>query len=80
MDFPLMAEKRPRQTEQKMAEDIRLLANDVREREVIEQNQEDWKYFAMVMDRLFFWLYVTTILVSTLSIFLQIPPRTSSYF
>ena len=75
-----MAEKRHKQTEQKMSEDLRVLANDVREREVIEQNQEDWKYFAMVMDRLFFWLYVTTIMISTLSIFLQIPPRSSKIF
>ena len=70
MDFPeTRREKLPR--EPKLPEEISVLANSVKEREKVEKNQQDWKYFAMVMDRFFFWFYSMTILVSTLTIFLS---------
>ncbi|XP_058964332.1 neuronal acetylcholine receptor subunit alpha-10-like [Pocillopora verrucosa] len=70
VDFPeTRREKLPR--EPKLPEEISVLANSVKEREKVEKNQQDWKYFAMVMDRFFFWFYSMTILVSTLTIFLS---------
>ena len=70
---------RERTVDSKISEEIKVLADNIRYRERIEYNQEDWKYFAMVLDRLFFWMYCTTILISTLTVFLQIPPRTSNF-
>lgn len=69
VDLPdLRSRERPRE---KLSEEISVLANSIREREKIEKNQEDWKYFAMVMDRFFFWVYSMTICISTLTIFLS---------
>ena len=62
-----------RQGEPSLAEEISVLSNSIREREKIERYQEEWKYFAMVMDRMFFWLYFTTILISSLTIILRRP-------
>ncbi|XP_032221046.1 acetylcholine receptor subunit alpha-like [Nematostella vectensis] len=62
-----------RPTEPTLAEEISVLSNSIRQREKVEKHQEDWKYFAMVMDRLFFWLYCSTILISSFTIILQRP-------
>lgn len=62
-----------RQNEPNLAEEISVLSNSIREREKMEKHQEDWKYFAMVMDRMFFWLYFTTIIISSLTIILRRP-------
>ena len=34
---------------------------------------EDWKYVAMVMDRLFLWIFSVAVLVGTAGIILQAP-------
>lgn len=70
---------RERTIDSKISAEMKVLADNIRHRERIEYNQEDWKYFAMVLDRLFFWMYCTTILISTLTVFLQIPPRSTSF-
>ncbi|XP_074605832.1 neuronal acetylcholine receptor subunit alpha-10-like [Acropora palmata] len=69
IDLPeLRIKERPKE---KLSEEISVLANSIRERQKVEKNQEDWKYFAMVMDRFFFWFYSMTICISTLTIFLS---------
>lgn len=37
------------------------------------QIKEDWKYVAMVVDRLFLWIFTTACLVGTFGIILQAP-------
>lgn len=37
------------------------------------QIQEDWKYVAMVLDRLFLWIFTTACVVGTFGIILQAP-------
>lgn len=37
------------------------------------QIREDWKYVAMVLDRLFLWLFTIACVVGTAGIFLQAP-------
>ena len=39
----------------------------------ILQIQEDWKYVAMVIDRLFLWIFTTACIVGTFGIILQAP-------
>jgi len=35
--------------------------------------REDWKYVAMVLDRLFLWIFTLAVLVGTAAIILQAP-------
>ncbi len=37
------------------------------------QIREDWKYVALVLDRLFLWIFTTACLVGTFGIVLQAP-------
>jgi len=37
------------------------------------QIKEDWKYVAMVLDRLFLWIFTTAVVVGTAGIILQAP-------
>jgi nicotinic acetylcholine receptor len=37
------------------------------------QVKEDWKYVAMVLDRLFLWIFTLAVLVGTAAIILQAP-------
>jgi nicotinic acetylcholine receptor len=37
------------------------------------QVKEDWKYVAMVLDRLFLWIFTMAVLVGTAGIILQAP-------
>lgn len=39
----------------------------------ISQVKEDWKYVAMVLDRLFLWIFTLAVLVGTAGIILQAP-------
>lgn len=38
-----------------------------------KQVKEDWKYVAMVLDRLFLWLFTIAVVVGTAGIILQAP-------
>ena len=40
---------------------------------ILFQILEDWKYVAMVMDRLFLWIFTVAVLVGTAGIILQAP-------
>ena len=37
------------------------------------QTKEDWKYVAMVLDRLFLWIFTMAVVVGTAGIILQAP-------
>ncbi|XP_001640032.2 neuronal acetylcholine receptor subunit alpha-2 isoform X2 [Nematostella vectensis] len=55
--------------EKRCVRDIRTIADHTRMQWQIEDNQLRWKHVAMVMDRLFFWIFVLTIFISTMIIF-----------
>ena len=40
---------------------------------LLAQVKEDWKYIALVLDRLFLWLFTTACTVGTLGIIFQAP-------
>ena len=52
---------------------IRLLASQKIFSHFICQILEDWKYVAMVLDRLFLWIFTVAVLVGTAGIILQAP-------
>ncbi|CAL4166256.1 unnamed protein product, partial [Meganyctiphanes norvegica] len=57
----------------KAFEGVRYIAEDMRKEEESTRVKEDWKYVAMVLDRLFLWIFTLAVLVGTAGIILQAP-------
>ena len=53
----------------RLLEDINTLAEDVRARQEDERQREEWRMAALVLDRMFFWLFLFLTLLSTFLIF-----------
>ncbi|XP_074615026.1 neuronal acetylcholine receptor subunit alpha-10-like isoform X2 [Acropora palmata] len=53
----------------RLLEDINTLADDVRARQEDERQREEWRMAALVLDRMFFWLFLFLTLLSTFLIF-----------
>lgn len=45
----------------KTAQGVMVLVDGLKHRRQIEKNQEEWRHLAMVLDRLFFWIFVLLI-------------------
>ncbi|KAF8765180.1 Acetylcholine receptor subunit beta-like 2 [Argiope bruennichi] len=58
---------------QKAIESILFIAEHIRKEDEEESVIEDWKYVAMVLDRLFLWIFTIASLVGTCGILLQAP-------
>ncbi|XP_022782603.1 neuronal acetylcholine receptor subunit alpha-7-like isoform X2 [Stylophora pistillata] len=56
-----------------LLKNVRRLVSVVRENEANEIKREEWKLVAAVIDACFFWLFMVTLIISTLAIFLQAP-------
>ncbi|XP_067931548.1 acetylcholine receptor subunit beta-like 2 [Watersipora subatra] len=54
-------------------EGVKFIAEHLKEEDQDDQILEDWKYVAMVVDRLFLWLFTTACVVGTFGIILQAP-------
>ncbi|CAG4993381.1 unnamed protein product [Parnassius apollo] len=52
---------------------VRFIAEHTRMLEDSTKVKEDWKYVAMVLDRLFLWIFTLAVLVGTAGIILQAP-------
>ncbi|CAG9795064.1 unnamed protein product [Diatraea saccharalis] len=52
---------------------VKFIANHTRMIEESTKVKEDWKYVAMVLDRLFLWIFTLAVLVGTAGIILQAP-------
>ncbi|KAG5842844.1 hypothetical protein ANANG_G00182060 [Anguilla anguilla] len=50
---------------------VRFIANHMKGEDEDQSVSEDWKYVAMVIDRLFLWIFVFVCVVGTLGMFLQ---------
>ncbi|XP_034239543.1 acetylcholine receptor subunit alpha-like 1 [Thrips palmi] len=57
----------------KTVEDARFIAQHVRNKDKFENVMEDWKYVAMVLDRLFLWIFSAACISGTALIILQAP-------
>ncbi|XP_055389270.1 acetylcholine receptor subunit alpha-like 1 [Condylostylus longicornis] len=58
---------------EKTIEGSRFIAQHVKNKDKFESVEEDWKYVAMVLDRLFLWLFTIACIVGTALIILQAP-------
>lgn len=54
-----------------MISSIRTIADNVRKEEEILQDENDWKFVAMVIDRSFLWIFVLVCIVGTTTLFVQ---------
>ncbi|XP_040571340.1 acetylcholine receptor subunit alpha-like isoform X2 [Lepeophtheirus salmonis] len=52
---------------------VNFIAEHTRAKEEATKVKEDWKYVAMVLDRLFLWIFTLAVLVGTAGIILQAP-------
>ncbi|XP_061172029.1 acetylcholine receptor subunit alpha-like 1 [Saccostrea echinata] len=52
---------------------VKFVADHLREADADNMEERDWKYVAMVMDRLFLYIFTTACVCGTLSIFLYAP-------
>nr|XP_023024564.1 acetylcholine receptor subunit alpha-like [Leptinotarsa decemlineata] len=57
----------------KAIDGVRFIADHTRREEDSTKVREDWKYVAMVLDRLFLWIFTLAVLVGTAGIILQAP-------
>ncbi|KAK5897003.1 hypothetical protein CesoFtcFv8_010108 [Champsocephalus esox] len=57
---------------------VRYIADKMRREDDDEGIIEDWKYVAMVIDRLFLWIFVFVCVVGTLGLFMQ--PLFQNYY
>uniref|UniRef100_H3D3B2 Cholinergic receptor, nicotinic, alpha 6 n=1 Tax=Tetraodon nigroviridis TaxID=99883 RepID=H3D3B2_TETNG len=52
-------------------ESIKYIAENMRSRNKAREVEDDWKYVAMVIDRIFLWVFVTVCVLGTMGLFLQ---------
>lgn len=56
---------------ERLVEDITILADDVRARQEDDRQREEWRIAALIMDRMFFWLFMFISLLTTFLIFFR---------
>ena len=56
---------------ERLLEDISILADDVRARQEDDRQREEWRIAALIMDRMFFWLFLFITSLSTFLIFFR---------
>uniref|UniRef100_A0A3Q3DGR5 Cholinergic receptor, nicotinic, alpha 6 n=1 Tax=Hippocampus comes TaxID=109280 RepID=A0A3Q3DGR5_HIPCM len=52
-------------------ESVKYIAENMRSRNEAKEVEDDWKYVAMVIDRIFLWVFVTVCVLGTVGLFLQ---------
>ncbi|KAI5087704.1 neuronal acetylcholine receptor subunit alpha-6 precursor, partial [Silurus meridionalis] len=52
-------------------ESVKYIAENMRSRNKAKEVEDDWKYVAMVIDRIFLWVFVTVCLLGTMGLFFQ---------
>ncbi|XP_013415864.1 acetylcholine receptor subunit alpha-like [Lingula anatina] len=58
---------------QRALQGVKFIADHLKSEDQQHSVEEDWKYVAMVLDRLFLWIFTLACLVGTLGIILQAP-------
>ncbi|XP_015439556.1 PREDICTED: acetylcholine receptor subunit alpha-like 1 isoform X3 [Dufourea novaeangliae] len=58
---------------EKTVDDARFIAQHAKNKDKFESVEEDWKYVAMVLDRIFLWIFTVACVVGTVLIILQAP-------
>ncbi|XP_071450354.1 acetylcholine receptor subunit alpha-like 1 [Hetaerina americana] len=70
---PTLELRQMAQGAEKAIEEARFIAQHVKNKDKFENVEEDWKYVAMVLDRLFLWIFTLACVLGTALIILQAP-------
>lgn len=52
-------------------ESVKYIAENMRSRNKAKEVEDDWKYVAMVIDRIFLWVFVAVCVLGTMGLFMQ---------
>ena len=52
--------------------EVQLVANNFRHSQMVEENQDEWKQLSMILDRMFFYIFLATLAVSAVSTLLPV--------
>ncbi|MED6288296.1 Neuronal acetylcholine receptor subunit alpha-3 [Characodon lateralis] len=52
-------------------ESVKYIAENMRSRNRAKEVEDDWKYVAMVIDRIFLWVFVMVCVLGTMGLFIQ---------
>ena len=63
----------PHPLSERLLENVTVLADDVRARQNNDRQREEWRIAALVLDRMFFWLFLITSFLTTFFIFYRGP-------
>ncbi len=53
-------------------DEVQVIADNYRHAQSVEEKQDEWKLMSMILDRLFFWIFVITLSVSALATLLPV--------
>ena len=54
-------------------EEIRVITTKIREDGEADEETNDWKWAAMVIDRLCFWVFSAYLVIATIAVFIKAP-------
>ena len=58
---------------QAVMNELRYITNKIKEDDKKEEETNDWKWAAMIIDRLCFWIFAAYLLIGTMVLFYRIP-------
>ena len=47
--------------------EVQIVADNIRHSQMVEENQDEWKEISMIVDRMFFWIFLVTLSVSAVA-------------
>nr|XP_039271329.1 acetylcholine receptor subunit beta-like [Styela clava] len=51
---------------------VNWISNHVKDKEIKAQSCDDWEYCALILDRVFFWIYMSAFILGTVAFFIRI--------
>jgi len=52
--------------------EVQIVADNVRHSQLVEENQDEWKEISMIVDRMFFWIFLVTLIISAAATLLPV--------
>ena len=47
--------------------EVQIVADNIRHSQMVEENQDEWKEISMIVDRMFFWIFLVTLSISAVA-------------